>query len=551
MSEINLKCKNCGARMQVDEEAKMITCMHCGASHLLSEILDKDDLEFLNKFKPNELENKLKFSDAIKQGETYLFQADYTKAENSFKLAISYDEKNYKGYLGVVKAKTNNFNQLPPTSDYKEYAKSALKYADNDDRIYVKNELEKLNILKNETEKVRNEQEKQKEKQKNIEANKRIKANFFSKLAYFITGLIAVVVLIGLVVSTIIKNKENQDIPATIEISSVQEFLNITQNSKYYKTTIILKNDLDFKNKTISPIGGNKFFAGALRGNGHEIKNLNIVKANLQDNNYIGLFARLDGAKISGLKLNNVKIIYESNANSKDNPISLSVGLIAGYAKNSEISNCEVFDSCAISTKNTNASLLIGGLFGELDGSEIKLSYSNSKIDVIEESNSKAQHLIGGLAGYLNDSLITKCYSSSNIFADLKIRETSNSLVYISGLAGTTTFSSIKSKISHCFFSGIISSASIAKNKIEQIAAISNFDETANANRIYSNYALFENGNFEVNESPIEYNYLADVSNENYVVLFDAENLKEKIVELFSDDRWENFENLKPNLKEI
>ena len=91
MSEINLKCKNCGAAMQVDKNAKMITCIHCGASHLLSEILDEKDFAFLEKFNAEELENKLLFNDAIKQGETFLFKAEYSKAEEAFKLAIIRD----------------------------------------------------------------------------------------------------------------------------------------------------------------------------------------------------------------------------------------------------------------------------------------------------------------------------------------------------------------------------------------------------------------------------------------------------------------------------
>ena len=111
------------------------------------------------------------------------------------------------------------------------------------------------------------------------------------------TGFIAVVVLIGLVVSTIIKDKEKHDIPATIEICSVDEFLNFASNEKYFKSTIILKNDLDFNGKTIEPIGKDKFFSGAFRGNGYSIKNLNISKSKPEDNCFIGLFAKLDGAK--------------------------------------------------------------------------------------------------------------------------------------------------------------------------------------------------------------------------------------------------------------
>lgn len=548
MSEINLKCKNCGAAMQVDKNAKMITCIHCGASHLLSEILDEKDFAFLEKFNAEELENKLLFNDAIKQGETFLFKAEYSKAEEAFKLAISYDENNYKGYLGVVKAKTSNFNKLPSSSDYEEYAKSALKFADNDDYVYVKNELSKISILKEETNNLKKIQESKTEKEKHIEAGRRIKVNFFSKLAYFLTGFIAVVVLIGLVVSTIIKDKEKHDIPATIEICSVDEFLNFASNEKYFKSTIILKNDLDFNGKTIEPIGKDKFFSGAFRGNGYFIKNLNISKSKPEDNCFIGLFAKLDGAKISGIKLENVSVVYENTSSTK-NPLLISTGILAGYAKNTDISNCEIDETCKIKILNSYSSIIAGGVIGELDSSSIKVSYANSLIEINETDNDKSQHLIGGLVGYLNDSSITASYCSSIIKTDINFNSESETIIYVSGIAGTSTFKSVDSKISHCFFSGSIDAGTLSLNKTINIASISCFDQTVNTSKVYTNFSLFDDGNFVLDGNNLLVSDISDFSSEDYSVPLNKEALIEKIGELLSSEKWENLNSLKPTIK--
>ena len=94
--------------MSLNTESHSATCIHCGSTFLISDILDEKDIAFTEKFTPKNLEQKMMAQDALKQGETYLYKAEYEKAENCFKRAIELDENNYKGYLSVVKAKTQN-----------------------------------------------------------------------------------------------------------------------------------------------------------------------------------------------------------------------------------------------------------------------------------------------------------------------------------------------------------------------------------------------------------------------------------------------------------
>lgn len=548
MPNVILKCKNCGAEMQVNLTSKTITCMHCGTMHMLSEILDDKDLNFLSKNKPQDLGKKLEFNDAIKQGETYLFKAEYLKAEEAFKLAISIDEKNYKGYMGVVRAKTKNLNFLPKDDDYLSYAKIALGLAESDELVHLKNELEKLDVLKAENAKIKQEQNRQKDKNKHIEDSRRIKANFFSKLAYVITGIVAVSLLIGLIATSYLKNKNNKPVESMVEISSVEQFIEVTSNSSYLGSTIILKNDLDFGNKTISPIGENKFFTGSFRGNGFKIKNLTISPSNIYDDNYLGLFAKIDGAKISGLVLDNVKLIYENQ--NQNSPISTKLGLICGYGKNAEISNCAVLDTCIVGSKNTNSSISFGGIAGELDNSKISLSFSNLKSNIIEENNNKSTHFVGGLVGYLNNSYVTSCYSTSEISFD--VNSTINSNIYIGGLAGYSLFNTTNSSITNSYFAGKINSGENANlNKDEHIAAITNYTSPVELNRIYSNFALFCDDNFVSENIAISKEELGDYTTDNlYVELVDSEeNLILEIKDLFSANYWENLDTINPSQK--
>ena len=117
---------------------------------MMVDLLDEKDFAFSQNLKPQDLENKIEFAEALKQGETYLYQAEYKLAEQAFKRAIELNNKNYKGYFGVVKAKTSNLNKVPDEKDYLEYAKLAIKYVDKDDEVYVKNELAKLEMLERE-----------------------------------------------------------------------------------------------------------------------------------------------------------------------------------------------------------------------------------------------------------------------------------------------------------------------------------------------------------------------------------------------------------------
>ena len=153
MSYINLRCKTCGGLMSLDLSSKNILCSHCGKAYKLSGLLNDHDFRLISKMSDKELNYKITANSFVKEGDSLLYQASYEKAEQSYKKAIEIDELNYRAYLGVVRAKTHNLNILPNVDDYRYYARKAVEFADDDDKIYVKNELSKLALLRQEKQK--------------------------------------------------------------------------------------------------------------------------------------------------------------------------------------------------------------------------------------------------------------------------------------------------------------------------------------------------------------------------------------------------------------
>ena len=297
MSLVSLKCKNCGSGVAYNDDAQMVTCNHCGSTFMLSELLDEKDLNFIKANKEIDVEKKIEIGNLLKQAETLIFQAEYRQAEEVYKKIIELDEKNYKGYYGVVKAKTHNFNKVPENEDYAEYAKIALKYVDIDEKNRLKSEFEKLELISTE-QKLKQHELLNAEKQKKInEDMKRTNDKFFSKLTYILILLITAVIVVFLVMTGTKTKGGNNNPQTTYEVSSTSEFLSALSKSNGLSSTIIIKNDLDFENANWAPVGTKqKPFSGRIYGNDHTISNLNITLSNDEGENYAGLFGYIKNA---------------------------------------------------------------------------------------------------------------------------------------------------------------------------------------------------------------------------------------------------------------
>ncbi len=533
MSEISIKCKNCESELKINFESKIATCEHCGATFYLSDLLDEKDTLFLEFSSQKVIDKKIKLNEKLKKGEVCIFKGEFLRAEENFKQAIEIDPDDFRGYFGLVKAKTKNLNKIPDVDDYKQYAKIALSLSYGDEHEHIKSELSKLHALEIEKKQLQKENKQKIEQLKKNEQLKRIKSNFFSNLAYCLTGLIAFALLFGIVISMIIEQNEDKTTSAsTIEISTVAEFLNFASDTSKYNCTIILTADLDFDGEIILPIGtATNPFTGKFYGNKHTIKNFKISSTSDGETLYFGLFGFCNGATISGIILDDVEIEFENSNN-----LDLCVGLICAYAENSSFKQCSASSNC-YATLTLSKNNIVAGVVGNLKNGEIGLCYSNAEFNLTNELQDNII-LMGGVCANSLNSQISNSYSASIISIN---SETQPDYAIIAGVVGNFEVEGENSSatLTLCAFLGqILCSTQIENLEIGGIVGSTNTS-------IGINYVLFENDSFLIAYETLDIENLIDSDFENIQFLSQDEFLQ--IINIvFSDVFWKNASTFMP-----
>lgn len=553
MTIISVKCKHCGNNMTFETQSKSISCPFCGSQYKISELLNQNDINFLDKMKPAEIEKKIEANDHLKNGEAFLYKAEYVSAEKEFKKAIECDKDNYHGYFGVIRAKTHNLTILPDGQDLDYFSKSALKVVDNDDYEYLKNELNKLDLLKKE----REQQKKQLEEQKKIaykrEKNKQKRSNLWTSL---ICAAVFAITIIALIVVVTNDQKEKDRLAqqrSTVEITTAAELSNFAEKPEYLSATIILKNDIDFAGGLWTPVGTAAApFTGKFYGNNYTISNINIVDTDHQDENYLGFFGFSKGATITGLKLSNAKISTTTlNSNSEVN----YAGLIVARANESNISLCEVLSTSQIVIKNKSKStMIVGGVVGYAKDSKISNCLSHADITAnstnaeFEKNADSLNYVIGGVVGKLNNSGVSYSYSLANLEMSIseKPDQPDQINIFAGGVVGSAENCNDKFFVNFCYFTGKIDAKLEAVKSYSKIGGvIANFENNPN---MISNFALFNDDSFKFNETSLSVTELTD----NSILTIDS--LEEEIIKLitanFSNEIWQNTDTLKPSLKQ-
>lgn len=196
-------------------------------------------------------------------------------------------------------------------------------------------------------------------------------------------------------------------------IATAQQLRNINNGlDKHYK----LMNDIDISGVDWQPLGyvdgEYRNFSGELDGDGHSI--IGLYKRNTPAmvgvDAYMGLFAILDGAKVTHLKLENVDFCF---GNTYKNPSYVYVGALAGRANNSEIDRVSVSGKLQGGWANDCAQEeYIGGLLGSANSTTIK--YCSNKAMILGY-----HYLIwaGGIVGFVQDPhvKILYCYNTGYI----------------------------------------------------------------------------------------------------------------------------------------
>ena len=553
MAYITLKCKNCGSGMSINPDSNSATCTHCGSTFMMVDLLDEKDMSFSKSMSPKDLQQKIDFAEALKRGETCLYQAQYDLAEEFFKKAIELNEKNYKGYLGVVKAKTFNLNKIPETPEYSEYAKLALKYVDSDNEIYLKNELSKLELLEHEHNQKKQELEKKRSEAIKKERTRAINEKFWGKVTIAVIAVITSIILICIFLTRSDFPKQKTPAEATYEISTVQDLTTSMTNENFMSATIIIKNDLDFNNSSWTPIGTkNRPFTGKFYGNNHKISNLNIKSVASENTLLSGFFGSLSNAEIYGLSLDNSKIV-----DSNERPISttFNIGFVSGIASNSIIKKCEISDTCQVVLNQKKQTLLsYGGLVGIATNCSISYSYSNSNVfssftNVISLHNTPLKFYVGGLIGESINTTLTNCYSSSKIETSTQSVDNDEIITYIGGIVAYNTLTNnATTKITNCFFTGKINNFVACVSSKYFIAGIVAYG--AIFEQLQNNFSVFDTDTFKHNNNQLTTDKIYDQSsNKNSVKYIPSTEILEKIEECCSDSVWENTNTTKPTIK--
>lgn len=555
MSYITLKCKSCGSNLNIDHDSKTITCVHCGTTFMMIDLLDEHDIAFSQNIKPEDLEKKIEFAEALKQGETYLFQAEYKLAEQAFKKAIELNNENYKGYFGVVRAKTHNLNVIPDEKDYLEYVKQAVKFVDKDDQLYLENELVKLDYLKQEKSQQKKVKLQQIQQQERAERHIQETETFFGYITMFLIVFVTVVLLSLIFMTGLIYDPTATSRASTYEVSSKTELVNILQKEDFLSSNIILTKDIDFENGEWTPIGSKQSpFTGKIYGNGHKISNIKITPAEGEGNIYTGFVAYAKDADISGLSFYNASITQQETF---EHQTTNHIAIVCGYAENTKISKCSAYKNCSITLNNQNKNVaVVGGLVAKSVNSKITYSYSNAGINIdisnistnVGQSSAISYH-IGGLVGEFKSSKITNSYSNSNTVTHLSSEMTSLITLNIGGLVGYWhTQDSLEDLISNSFFTGDLTSSIESSSNHTNMAGIIAYG--SNADHMSSNFAIFGSDTYTVNSTNLTTIAFSDYSDRpNSVKYISASTILETIEQSLDNSIWSNLTTLTPTLR--
>ena len=187
-----------------------------------------------------------------------------------------------------------------------------------------------------------------------------------------------------------------------------------TFSGKYFALTNDINlegydNDAEDSNGNFEPIGeaNNNAFSGYLDGKGNSVSNVRIVQPSHYTNT--GLFACLNGSKISNFKLENIEIRGGKNA-----------GGLSGTVENSILSELSV-------TGEVDGYDNVGGVIGY--GDNVQLTNIESGVHIVGESSRN-----GGIVGFLENESVMRNNRFTGVIEGAE---------YVGGLVGTVIFSQI------------------------------------------------------------------------------------------------------------
>ncbi len=275
-------------------------------------------------------------------------------------------------------------------------------------------------------------------------------------------------------------------------ISSIQDLVYFQQqinggNSTYLNANFRLERSLDLGEiESWTPIGTTNEFKGTFDGNGKTIDNVN-----LKDGTELGLFANVNGAKISNLGLSVNVVLTETVNEGVVTPNSQTVvGGIAAIAFNSEISASYVkfnFKASRISRmlesnaqefylkiegseqieedENTTyeyetysymGELYVGAIAGKSISSTIANSYSIPSIRIFQDGTNAVSSFFGGIVGWAKGGTIENVYVAPTDSLVSSISSKNGNLSAVDAKDAAIVINTSKDNSSNVVFGGVV-----------------------------------------------------------------------------------------------
>jgi len=238
-----------------------------------------------------------------------------------------------------------------------------------------------------------------------------------------------------------------------IQLRHLNDYLSNDFREYYFS----INNDIPLSSEWI-PIGyktdwttirGMASFEGALDGNGHSIRNLDIrYKGN--SIRYFGLF-RLLGGTVKNLNISGYINIELVASNESDSSSPINVGSFAG-----DVTSRSIIDNCnadvAMNVTGPYA-ILAGGIVGRSISTVSNCSASGSIAASSSATEGQWNARAGGIAGMVYGGAIQHCYSDANVTA---IGGYYSFAGGICGACGVNAADGLVSTVDQCFSSGTI-----------------------------------------------------------------------------------------------
>ena len=149
MTFIKGKCTNCGSDIKIKENKKNGFCEHCRAEYITEDIVQ--NYNTTNKYKKNKniikniyADEVLDIDGLIQKGDAFCSLEVFSQAEKNYMKAINTDSTDYRGWLGMVKTKTQNFTNWKDKS-YLKYLEKAKEVANEEQLQEIENQCKKFN----------------------------------------------------------------------------------------------------------------------------------------------------------------------------------------------------------------------------------------------------------------------------------------------------------------------------------------------------------------------------------------------------------------------